>query len=71
MLDDFLAGRPRHQRARALRARVHLAAGDHAAARAEAEEALRIEPGLVAARRVLFDIAMAERLRAQASRRTT
>lgn len=71
MLDDFLARRPRHQRARALRARVHLAARDHAAARAEAEEALRIEPGLVPARRVLFDIAMAERLRAQASRRTT
>jgi len=71
MLDDFLARRPRHQRARALRARVHLAARDHAAAQAEAEEALRIEPGLVAARRVLFDIAMAERLRAQASRRTT
>jgi tetratricopeptide (TPR) repeat protein len=71
VLDDFLARRPRHQRARALRARVHLAARDHAEARAEAEEALRIDPGLVTARRVLFDVAVAERLRAQASRRTT
>ncbi len=71
MLDDLLARRPRHHRARALRARVHLDARDHAEARAEAEEALRIDPELVTARRVLFDVAVAERLRAEASRRAT
>lgn len=59
MLDDFLVRRPLHQRARALRARVHLVDGDHTAARTEAEEALRIHPGLVAAQRVLFDLAVA------------
>jgi hypothetical protein len=62
MLDGFLAWRPRHHRARALRARVHLVAGDHAEARAEAEQALREEPGLVMAKQVLFDVAVAERL---------
>ena len=61
MLDEFLARRPGHQRARALRARVRVVAGDYAAARAEAEEALRVEPGLVAARWVLFDVEVAER----------
>jgi tetratricopeptide (TPR) repeat protein len=60
MLDNFLTRRPRHEKARALRARIHLLAGDHAAARAEAEEALRTAPEMVAARRVLFDVAVAE-----------
>jgi Tetratricopeptide repeat len=71
MLDDFLAGRPRHQRGRALRARIRLVAGDHAGARAEAEEVLRTDPGVVAAQRVLFDVAVAERVRARTTRPTS
>jgi thioredoxin-like negative regulator of GroEL len=63
LLDDLLSGRPRHERARALRAQIHLVAGDPARARAEAEEALRTAPGLVVARRVLFDVSVAEKLR--------
>jgi tetratricopeptide (TPR) repeat protein len=62
LLDDLLSRRPGHERARALRAQIHLAAGDLARARAEAEEALRTAPGLVAARRVLFDLSVAEKL---------
>jgi tetratricopeptide (TPR) repeat protein len=62
LLDDFLARRPRHPRARALRAQVRLRAGDQAGALAEAEEALKIDPTLVAARRVLFDVTVAQRL---------
>ncbi|MFL6003843.1 MAG: tetratricopeptide repeat protein [Nocardioides sp.] len=62
LLDDLLSRRPRHERARALRAQIHLIAGDPTRARAEAEEALRTAPGLAVARRVLFDVSVAERL---------
>lgn len=67
-LDALLARRPRHTRALALRARTHLVAGDHASARTQADEALRIDPDLVMARRVLFDLAVAQRLHAGSSR---
>ena len=71
LLDAVLARRSRHERARVLRARVHLVTGDHAAARAEAEEALRTAPGMVAARRVIFDVAVAERTAARTGRPPT
>ena len=67
LLDALLARRPGHARARALRGRVHLVVGDHASARAEAEQALQLDPALIVARRVLFDLAVAERLHAKSS----
>jgi tetratricopeptide (TPR) repeat protein len=62
LLDEQLSRRPRHSRARALRARARLAAGDHGKARDDAEEALRGDPGQRDARWVLFDLAVIERL---------
>lgn len=62
LLDEILAGRPRHTRARALRARVHLKSGDRESARAEAELSLQQHPNLVSALKVIFDIEVAEEL---------
>jgi len=68
MVEDLVTRKPGNARARALRAEIHLNASDHAAARAEAEHALRINPTLVSARRVLFEVEVAERLRARPAR---
>ncbi len=70
ILDSLLARCPRHHRARALRARLHLITGDLTAARHQAEEALRNDPRLVSARRTLFDVSVARRLQPQTTRQT-
>lgn len=63
LIEELLARRPRHPRGLALRARLRLLAGDHEGASADARRAIGINPRLVAARRVLFDLDIAERLR--------
>jgi SAM-dependent methyltransferase len=61
LLTAFQARLPRHPGGKVLRARLHLAQGDRAAARAEAEGVLGLEPEHPAATRLLSQIEAEER----------
>jgi Flp pilus assembly protein TadD len=61
-LDLLLSTRPKSARALALRARVHLEAGELDDARASAGLALQVASHSMVARRVMFDLEVAERL---------
>ncbi|HET7326699.1 MAG TPA: tetratricopeptide repeat protein [Nocardioidaceae bacterium] len=62
LLDAFQTRLPSHAGARVLRARIHLAQGKRAAARAEVEAALDLKPEHPAATRLLAEIAVADRV---------